>query len=667
MSHLIGGVLAAAEKSNSEMECRFVSVIEDGFLSNHVNKTAARDEELKGKVIDQYLKRLDGSKTYLIESDIADIRKLMKDTFDKIKKGDCSFLSEVQKILIKRTEERVEFAKKFLGKDYKFDEKAEFVYEPDKKPWAKNSTELDEYIKKYIHFQVANYRATDLKMDEAKKNVLKIYERALKRVKEEKDHDLYDGYLDSFARALDPHSSFFSKDVLDDFDIQMKLSLEGIGATLSNQDGFTVIEQLVPGGAAAKSGLLEPQDKIIAVGQESGGMENVIDMDLKEVVKKIRGPKGTKVRLTIIRKKGDEKNRMEVSLVRDKVNLEDEAASIIFIDKEIGGQKKKVGLINFPSFYADSRSGGRSSAKDLKRLLKEANEKKVDGIILDLSTNGGGSLEDAVKAAGLFFQTGNVVKQSSKIDLNKSSLKVESKDAIPLEDKDSTVDWAGPLVVLTSRVSASASEIVAGALQDYKRAIIVGGDHTFGKGSVQSVLPIPKDLGAIKVTVGMFFIPGGNSTQHRGVEGDIPLPSVYNADDIGEKYLDYSLPPAKTDSFLSGNAIVKEGAGAWKEIKTDWIKSLRDKSKMRVEKNAEFKKINDEIEKAKVRGKTIKVSEILKDKNEKEKKAKAIRAGGKEQRNKEYLKRADIQESVNILLDLINLESEDATSKQVSN
>ena len=253
-----------------------------------------------------------------------------------------------------------------------------------------------------------------MKLEEAKKNVIKNYDRAVKRAQETNQDDLFSGYLDSFARALDPHSSFFSRDVLEDFEIQMRLSLEGIGATLSSQDGFTVVEQLVPGGAAAKSGLIEPQDKIIAVGQDKGPMENVIDMDLKDVVKKIRGNKGTKVRLTILRKSGEGKKRFDIALTREKVNLEDEAASIIFTEKEINGQKKKLGILNFPSFYADSRRGGRSSAADMKKLIKEAVDKKADGLVLDLSNNGGGSLEDAVKIAGLFFQTGNVVKQSSK-------------------------------------------------------------------------------------------------------------------------------------------------------------------------------------------------------------------------------------------------------------
>jgi carboxyl-terminal processing protease len=642
--------VSKAEVNKDDLECRYLSAIEGGFLANHI-KYSNRDAELQTRVIEQYIKRIDPSKIYLLSSDVDNIKKSMNNLFDKTKNKDCSFLDEAQKVLVKRAQERADFTKKFLGKDYKFDPKTEFTFDPDKKSFPKDTDEANEFLKKYIHFQIATNQATDMKMDEAKKNVIKNYERAVKRIQDTKETDLYADYLDSFARALDPHSSFFSKETLADFEIQMRLSLEGIGATLSSQDGFTVVEALVPGGAAAKSGLIEPQDKIISVGQEKGPMENVVDMDLKDVVKKIRGNKGTKVRLTIFRKKGEDKERLDVTLTREKVNLEDEAASIIYEDKELNGKKKKVGIINFPSFYADSRRGGRSSANDLKKIIKEANDKKVDGLVLDLSNNGGGSLEDAVRIAGLFFKTGNVVKQSSKDP---------SRGEQTLADSDPAVDWSGPLVLLTSRISASASEIVAGTLQDYKRAVIVGGDHTFGKGSVQSVLPMPNDLGALKVTVGMFFVPGGNSTQHRGVEADVVLPGPYSTDDIGEKFLDYSLPPQKITAFISPEADPKEGPGVWSMLKPEWLKSLKEKSIARVEKNEDFKKIEDELKKAKARGKLIKVSEVLKDKTDsktKKEKEKVARYGSKEQKNKEYLKRADVNEATNVLLDLMNIEA----------
>ena len=353
LSLVFSGSVSLAQAAKDGLECRYLSVIEQGFLANHV-KYSTRDKELADRLTDQYIKRVDPSKIYFVQADVDKVKSLMTNVFDKTKNKDCAFLDEIQKMILQRVEDRAKFAKEFLGKDYKFDPKTEFVFDPDKKPWAKDANEANEYLKKYIHFQISNYLATDMKIDEAKTNVVKNYDRAVKRTQETTQDDLFSGYLDSFARALDPHSSFFSRDVLEDFEIQMRLSLEGIGATLSSQDGFTVVEQLVPGGAAAKSGQIEPQDKIIAVGQEKAKMENVIDMDLKDVVKKIRGTKGTKVFLTILRKSGDGKKRIEVTLTREKVNLEDEAASILYEDKVINGQKKKIGVINFPSFYADS-------------------------------------------------------------------------------------------------------------------------------------------------------------------------------------------------------------------------------------------------------------------------------------------------------------------------
>jgi carboxyl-terminal processing protease len=641
-------VKVKSARSENDLQCRYLYAIEQGFLSQHI-KYAQRDAALQDHVIDQYIKRIDPTKVYLLKADVDKIKVQLSTIFEKTKNKDCSALDEIQKTLLTRVQERAAFAKEMLGAKYKFDPKVEIMFDPDKKSFPANPAEANDFLKKYIHFQVSNYLATDMKLKEAKSNVIKNWERTVKRVQDTKEDDIYAGYLDSFARALDPHSSFFSKDILEDFEIQMSLSLEGIGATLSSTDGFTVVEALVPGGAAALSSQIEPQDKIVAVGQgEKGVMENVIEMDLRDVVRKIRGEKGTKVRLTILRKTGDGKSRFDVTLVRDKIKLEDEAASITYQDKEIGGVKRKIGILNFPSFYADSKRGGRSSAADLKKLIGEARANKVEGLVLDLSNNGGGSLDDAVKIAGLFFQTGNVVKQSSRD---------EGRGESTLKDSDPMVDWQGPLVVLTSRISASASEIVAGTLQDYKRAVIVGSDHTFGKGSVQSVVPIPNNLGALKVTVGMFFVPGGNSTQHRGVEADVVIPGQYDSDEVGEKSLDYSLPPKKIEAFLSSEAYVKEGASAWYSLNGEWIKTLKEKSKTRVEKSEDFKKIVEELKKNQAKGKVIKLSEVTKEKEKKEK-AKAAKNASKADKEKEYLKRADIQEATNVLGDLMLLEAQ---------
>jgi len=630
--------------TRATLDCNWVDPIQSAYLANHL-VFKNKDAELQKRVVDQYIKRQDPLKIYLLADDVEQIKSNMKSVFDSIEKKDCKFIATIQDLVVKRSEERTEFVKKLLGQDFKFNKETEFIYDPDKKEFPKAAKDAEEYLAKYVQFQVANYIATDIKMDEAKSRVIKNYERNLKRIKETKFEDLIASYLNSFALSLDPHSSFFSRDYYEDFNIDMKLKLEGIGATLSQEDGFTTIEALVTGGAAAKSGLLEPKDKIIAV-SKGNKMENVVDMDLKDVVKLIRGPKGTKVKLSVLRKESSGNKKFDVELTREVIALEDNAITIYYQDKEINGLKKKIGIINFPSFYADSNKGGKTSSADMRKVLADAKAKKADGLVIDLSTNGGGSLDDAVKIGGMFIKTGSIVKQSSRKGAESA-----------LADSDEKVDWDGPVVILTSRVSASASEILSGALKDYNRAVIVGADHTYGKGSIQTVLPIPGDLGALKVTIGMFYIPGGYSTQHKGVESDIVFPSPYHVDDIGEKSMDYSLPPKKLDSFISKDAFVKEGDGKWDMIKPEWLKILKQKSEERIAKNEEFKKIIDELEKTKKLGKTIKVSDILKDKGEKEKKVKKSRYADKKEKEKEYLKRADIQEAANVLGDLILIET----------
>lgn len=631
------------------LACDHVYLIAQGFLSQHITFFEF-NRNLEVKASEQFIKRLDPLKIYFLKSDVEQIDSLMKNSFELIKKRDCEHVEKIHKLFVQRMQDRLEYAKKILNKDFKFQKETSLLINSKKRDYFKTTTELENFQKKYIQFQVSNYLNTDLALKDAKDHVIRNYERSVKRSMEETKSDILAQYLDAFAHALDPHSNFLSHDVLEDFQISMSLSLEGIGATLSNQDGFTVVEQLVPGGAAEKSNLVEPKDKIIAVGQgDMGKFENVIEMELRDVVRKIRGKKGTKVRLRILRKVGEKQEKFDVTLLRDKIKLEDEAALITYVDREIKGQKLKFGVLNLPSFYADSKEGGRSSAKDLKQILKEVQKSKVHGLVFDLSKNGGGSLDDAVKIAGLFFKVGAVVKQSSR-DPNQSER--------VLSDDDPAVDYSGPLVVLSSRVSASASEIVSGTLQDYGRAVIVGADHTFGKGSIQSVVPLPQQLGAFKVTIGMFFIPGGNSTQHKGVSADIVLPSIYSTEELGEKSLDYSLPPKQVKSFVSNEAYVKQGESAWLPIERANIEELKKRSQARVSVNAEFQKIVAEITKAdKKKDDEVKVSDLLKEQEAQDKEDKVkLKKMKKEERVAEYLKRPDIEESISVLADLVMLQ-----------
>ncbi len=617
-------------------ECQHIQPIMQKLMANHTSQNTY-NQTLENRVIDQYIKSLDGGKLYLQADDIALIRKKLTGSYASLRKRDCKFLVEIQAVFQKRIEERATFAESFLKTLKEIDKTVEVNLDPKAREYPKNSAEAEAFQKKHLQLQLANILITDVKLDEAKEMLNRRYTRAIKFSKDKSGEELYSNYLESFAHSLDPHTSYFSKKMSEDFRINMSLSLEGIGATLSSEDGFTVIQQLVPGGAAAKSGQLTSQDKIMAVAQDGDKkFEPVYDMDLSDVVRLIRGPKGTKVNLKVLRKEGAKTKNFEVLLTREKINLEDEAAQITYMDKKVGKVTKKIAVLTLPSFYADGTIGGRTSAKDVRKLLIEASKKKVDSLVLDLANNGGGSLDDAVKIAGMFFKTGNVV----------------SHQDTRLADIDPTVYFPGPMVVLINRLSASASEIVSGALKDYKRAIIVGGDHTFGKGSVQQVQQLSQELGAIKFTVGLFYLPGGKSTQHAGVNSDVVFPSVLSLDDFGEKSLDYSLPPDSVPNFISKTAYENEGSGRWSPITDEVVGALKKKSEARIAANKDFQKIVKDVSEQKDK-KLIKIADIFNEKDsEDNKKREKFKTMSREERRKEYLDSAEVQEAVNVALDL---------------
>ena len=433
-------------------------------------------------------------------------------------------------------------------------------------------------------------------MAKARKKLIHRQELVTQRARELTEDDVYADFLDAFARALDPHSNYLPMEVFEDFRIGMELSLEGIGVKLSYRDGYSVVEEIIPGGAAARLDELEPRDKIIAVAQDGGEFVDVIDMDLRDVVRKIRGKRGTTVHLTILR---DEKERIDVSIVRDKINLESQAASLRIEPVEVGDKEFKLALIELPSFYGDKNPAKRQSSRDIRKLLREAKKAEVDGVVFDLSRNGGGLLENAVEIAGLFVARGGVVAVKDTY----GKLQV-------MHDPDDSIVYDGPLVVMTSRVSASASEIVAGAMKDYKRAVLIGDDHTFGKGTVQSMVQLPPGLGALKVTTQLFFRPGGVSTQHEGVASDVLIPATFNVDDFGEKYQPYSLEAQQVAPFVE---IESQGGGtaAWPPITDELLSELSQRSAARIESSEEFQKFEENLAEARSRGGIVHVKDIL--------------------------------------------------------
>ena len=645
---------------DTTLRCDHLLTLQRIFLKNHIffNKLTP---DLQKRLVGQYIKRLDGNKSYFLQKDVDYISKKMSSIFNDLKSGKCQTILNVYQLYLERIGQRVEFVKKNLGNPkYKIQKDLKFLVDSKSRTYPKTIGELEVFQKKFLQWQVASNIATGLNLKESKKKVLAFYERALGRLQKKRKEEVFAMFLNSFADSLDPHSYFFSKEDFKDFEIAMRLKFEGIGATLRDENGFTVVENLIPGGAAEKSRLLKPEDKIVAVGQASGTMENIVNMELKEVVQKIRGPKNSKVRLTILRKN---EPRFTITLVRDEIKLEDKKASIKYLKRNIHKKPKKIGIIELKSFYADMRGKRHSCAKDVKKLLERASKNKVNGLILDLSQNGGGVLEDAVKIAGLFIKRGNIVKQSTMGNLQQGTI---------LRDVDDKIYFSGPLVVLTSRSSASASEIVAGALKDYQRAVIVGADHTFGKGTVQSVNNTPQlGGGAVKVTVSMFFIPKGRSTQHQGVTSHVLLPSIWNTDAFGEKSFDYSLKPHSVKSFTSSakNINFKKGSPFhWKVIRPNWVQELQKRSSLRIAKNKKFQEILKEIKEQKKDKDYIHIAEVLenkdkdKDKKAKAKKAKTHRdkdlsfAQNAQKKTQEYLAKIEVQEAIAVLSDLMELQ-----------
>lgn len=613
----------------------------DAYLRAHYSQRVMT-AELKLRTVDQYIKFLDPSKTLLLQRDVEELKKNVGQVFAGLESSDCSALERPRQLLVERAKEDERATKEVLSAaEYKLDESVEINLDPDKRGYLKDEAERRAYRVKMIHFQISNLLLTEIKLDEAKKQVIHRYELISKRLSERSLSDQIDLFAESFAVAMDPHTSFMPQDAMEDFKIQMRLSLEGIGASLSPQDGFTVIEELIPGGGAERSGKLMPKDKIIAVAQDGEKALSVIDMDLKDVVRKIRGPKGTKVTLTILRQ-GDKTETFDVTIVRDKVNIKESAAKLSYETRKTGAKTFKVGVIELPSFYGGE---GVSSFLDMKRLVLEARSNKVDGIVLNLAKNGGGLLDDAVKISGLFIKKGGVVATKSS-----------DRDVQVLSDEDPETQFSGPLVVLTSRFSASASEIFAGALKDYGRAVVVGSDHTFGKGTVQVLSGIP-GIGAMKVTTGMFFLPGGKSTQHAGVSSHLHLPPLYNFEEIGEAALDYSLPPQSISPFIGSDPNDPAPGRHWTPVTPQMVDKLAKLSQDRVSQDPKFAEALKEIEEAKKNKGIIKLADLRKKAQEDLKTGKKLPVTANRKERKEKAKDMEepwVRESVNILVDMLS-------------
>lgn len=562
----------------------------------HLTKHAL-DDEISQRALGLFLKTLDSRKLYFTAADIAEFDQNKNDLDDMVNNGDISFAYKVFNRLLKRIDERIVKVDEALKGEFSFEEDENLSTDWDKIPFAKTDAELDDRWRKMLKYEMLVLKTAKDDKKEKKKDedprqrLSRRYHSFAQRMHQTDADELLEMFLTAITSSYDPHTTYMSPKSLENFRILMSLNLDGIGAQLKFDDGYTVIDKIVPGGAAAKQGQLAVQDRVVQVGQgDDGKMEDVVAMKLDDVVNKIRGKAGTVVRLGVIPAGGGDIK--VVKITRARIELKDsEARGVIFEEgKKQNGDPFKVGVIDLPSFYMDmeaARNGGdfKSTTVDVKKILVDFNAKGVDALILDLRKNGGGSLTEAINLTGLFIEDGPVVQ------VKDPDGRVQHYD-----DPDRGITWKGPLVVLTSKFSASASEILAGAIQDYHRGLIIGDSSSHGKGTVQSLLDLgpqmfrisnPPNLGALKLTMQQFYRPNGDSTQRRGVLADVVLPSITDHMDVSEGDLDHALAFDKVQSAQFN---------PFADTSPDIVSKLRDSSQKRMAQSPDFTKLQKKIE-----------------------------------------------------------------------
>ena len=528
---------SAAAIEYTDIQRETVVELVEQLEERHYSKQAYTDE-LSSQHLDAYIDSLDGSKMFLTAADIKEFQQYRTVMDDQLPEGnlDAGFaiFNRFQERLRTRLESINENLPEIIAAmDFTVDEYYEL--DTDNRDWAAAQPELDERWRKHLKNQVLSLRLAEKSAEEIPETLNRRYTNQLKRVEQYNHQDVFQIYANALTELYDPHTNYFSPRRSENFNINMSLSLEGIGAVLQAEDEYTKVARLVPKGPADKQGDLEPSDKIVGVGQgDEGDIEDVIGWRLDEVVQLIRGPKDSTVRLQVIPGKSKSTDeRKTITIVRNEVKLEEQSAQKEILEIPNGDDTIKVGVIDIPAFYIDfeaMRRGDKdykSTTRDVKKLLQELQDEGVDGLVVDLRNNGGGSLQEANELTGLFIEYGPTVQ------IRHSSRRVW-RDGKRLKSDY----YEGPLVVLINRLSASASEIFAGAIQDYERGIIVG-DRSFGKGTVQTLSPLTE--GQLKITESKFYRISGDSTQHRGVVPDLAFPSLFDTEEIGESSLDHAL------------------------------------------------------------------------------------------------------------------------------
>lgn len=581
----LGGNAVAANKWESLQPDRdevvaSLNIVE--LLKRHHYSKPPLDDARSVIIYDSYIKLLDPSRSYFTASDIAEFDKWKTQFDDFLKSGNLDPGFTIYKRYLDRVKQRLDYA---LGELNKGVDKIDFTVKEDllvdrkDAPWLKNQAELDELWRKRVKDEVLRQKISGKDLKQIQETLIKRYKNQLARLDQTRAEDIFQAYINTFAQSYDPHTNYLSPDNAENFDINMSLSLEGIGAVLQSDNDQVKIVRLVPAGPAAKTKQVAPADKIIGVAQGNKEMVDVVGWRLDEVVKLIRGPKGSVVRLEVIpasNAPNDQTSKI-VSITREAVKLEEQAAKKSVLKLKQDGRDYKLGIIEIPAFYLDFkayRAGDpdyKSTTRDVKKLLTELQKEKVDGVVIDLRNNGGGSLQEATELTSLFIEKGPTVlvrNADGRVDV--------------LEDENPGAFYKGPLALLVNRLSASASEIFAGAMQDYHRALIIGG-QTFGKGTVQTIQPL--NHGELKLTLAKFYRVSGQSTQHQGVLPDIAYPSIIDTKEIGESALPEAMP------WDTIRPVVKPASDPFKPF----LAQLKAQHEARSDKDAEFVYIRDRL------------------------------------------------------------------------
>lgn len=541
------------------------------------------NDSLSGDVFDAYLEYLDGQRIYLTQKDIENFNAVRLGLGSALKTGQLQPGFDIYNLVQQRIIQRLEFALGIVDEGIDkldFEAAESILLDRSEAEWEADKEALDALWVKRIKNAVLAQRLNGTDDEDIEEALRRRYEGQLKRAYQARSEDAFQAYMNAFAGMWDPHTSYFSPRTSENFNINMSLSLEGIGAVLQSDNEYTKVVRLVPGGPAAKQGQLEPADRIVSVRQEDEDkVVNVIGWRLDEVVDLIRGPRESTVTLEVIpADAADETVTETIAIKRDKVKLEEQSASSEVIEFDRGSNTFRIGVIHIPTFYADFKAmqngdpNYKSTTRDVRKLIDELKAEGIDGVVMDLRNNGGGALHEANDLVGLFIEKGPTVQ-----------IRNSNNDVQVLNDEDPSVSYDGPLVVLVNRMSASASEIFAGAIQDYGRGLVVG-SQTFGKGTVQAVRPL--NHGQLKITQSKFYRISGGSTQHKGVIPDIEIPSRVDKTRIGEDALDHALPWDQIEAVPHTRYFDFSGV----------IDELRTRHDNRFEEHPEFQLLQKEIE-----------------------------------------------------------------------